>query len=73
MNVRTKDIKDEKTVISSTLNVEWVAGFFLFIIYTGMTLVGALSTGLFQNTNNGAIVLSNIVYHLFFASKNIHL
>lgn len=65
MNVRAKGIKDEKSVISSTISAGWIAGFFLFIIYTGMTLVGALSAGLFQNANNGANVLSNIVYHLF--------
>lgn len=65
MNVRAKGIKDEKSVISSTISAGWIAGFFLFAIYTGMTLVGALSAGLFQNANNGANVLSNIVYHLF--------
>ena len=48
MNVRAKGIKDEKSVISSTISAGWIAGFFLFIIYTGMTLVGALSAGLFQ-------------------------
>lgn len=65
MNVRAKGIKDEKSAISSTISAGWIAGFFLFAIYTGMTLVGALSAGLFQNANNGANVLSNIVYHLF--------
>lgn len=51
MNVRAKGIKDEKSVISSTIKAGWIAGFFLFIIYIGMTLVGALSAGLFQNVS----------------------
>jgi len=58
-------VTEEKELVSYTIKAGAIAGLFLSIIYGMLTYLGAVSKTRFGITENGAQVLTNVVFYLF--------
>lgn len=58
-------VTEEKELVSNTIKAGAIAGLFLSIIYGMLTYLGAVSKTRFGVTENGAQVLTNVVFYLF--------
>lgn len=63
--IKSMGIKDEKTVVSSSVKAGIIAGGLLIIIYCMLGHLGATSVGRFGAAENGAQTLINVVTYLF--------
>lgn len=64
LTISKYNIKDEKKVLSITRNSGLLAGSILMVIYLMLAILGAKSTTLFPNTENGAEILSEVSKYL---------
>ncbi len=64
-SMRTLGLKNNKTIVSSTIKSGLIAGIILMSIYMLLAYVGATTSVAFPDTKNGAEILSKISYHLF--------
>ncbi|MBC8591181.1 branched-chain amino acid transport system II carrier protein [Wansuia hejianensis] len=65
MTLKEMGVKTEKGLISSTIKAGSIAGLLLSIIYGILAYLGAVSQTVFGPTENGAKILTNVVFHLF--------
>ncbi|QVK16778.1 branched-chain amino acid transport system II carrier protein [Mycoplasmatota bacterium] len=63
--IKSKGITDEKQVISTSVKAGLIAGFLLILIYSMLAHLGALSSNLFTDVENGAQTLTNITKYIF--------
>lgn len=63
--IKSKGIKDEKVVVSTTIKAGMIAGTLLVVIYAILAHLGATSGGRFGNTQNGAQTLTNVTTYIF--------
>ena len=65
LTIKSRGVKEEKYVISSSIKAGVIAGVLLMIIYSMLAHLGATSGGLYGTTENGAATLTNVVSHIF--------
>ena len=63
--IKTKGVKEEKAVVSTSIKAGLIAGGLLVIIYAALAHLGAASGGRFGETANGANTLTNVTTYLF--------
>ena len=63
--IKTKGVKEEKAVVSTSIKAGFIAGSLLVIIYAALAHLGAASGGRFGETANGANTLTNVTTYLF--------
>lgn len=63
--IKSKGIKDEKVVVSTSIKAGLIAGTLLVIIYLMLAHLGAVSGGRFGGTDNGAQTLTNVTTYIF--------
>ncbi|MCY6370715.1 branched-chain amino acid transport system II carrier protein [Clostridium ganghwense] len=63
--IKSKGVKDEKAVVSTTIKAGMIAGTLLIIIYSILAHLGATSGGRFGGTQNGAQTLTNVTTYIF--------
>lgn len=63
--IKSKGIKDDKTVISTTIKAGLIAGTLLIVIYSLLAHLGAASGGKFSGTENGAQTLTNVATYIY--------
>ncbi len=64
-SIKTIGIKNNKTLIVTTVKAGVLAGVILMAIYMILAYVGATASVTFADADNGATMLSKISYHLF--------
>ncbi len=64
-SMRDLGLKNNKTLIISTVKAGVLAGVILMAIYMLLAYIGATTSMTFPETKNGAEILSKISYHLF--------
>lgn len=65
LNIKTKGIKEESSIVKETIKAGWIAGIILLIVYASLAHIGALAGGISENSTNGAQTLTNIVLSLY--------
>lgn len=65
LNIKAKGIEEENSVIKETIKAGLIAGVILLLVYASLAHVGALSSGVFESSINGAQTLTNIVFSLY--------
>ncbi|WP_066506892.1 branched-chain amino acid transport system II carrier protein [Abyssisolibacter fermentans] len=65
LSIKSKGIKDEKVVVSTTIKAGMIAGTLMIIIYSILAHLGATSGGRFGGTQNGAQTLTNVTTYIF--------
>jgi len=63
--IKSKGIKDEKAIISTSVKAGVGAGGLLIVVYSILAHLGATSGGRFGTTENGAQTLTNIMTYIF--------
>jgi len=63
--IKSKGIKDEKVIISTSVKAGVGAGGLLLVVYSILAHLGATSGGRFGATENGAQTLTNIMTYIF--------
>ena len=63
--IKSKGVKEEKYVVSTTVKAGLIAGTLLIVIYGVLAHLGACSGGRFGSTENGANTLTNVTTYLF--------
>ncbi|SHH95595.1 branched-chain amino acid:cation transporter, LIVCS family [Clostridium collagenovorans DSM 3089] len=63
--IKSKGVKEEKYVISTSIKAGFIAGGLLVVIYAVLAHLGAASGGKFGDTANGAVTLTNVTTYLF--------
>lgn len=63
--IKSKGVKDEKTVVSTSIKAGLIAGVLLIAIYSILGHLGATSGGRFGATENGAQTLTNVMTYIF--------
>jgi LIVCS family branched-chain amino acid:cation transporter len=63
--IKSKGIKDEKVVVSTTIKAGLIAGTLLVLIYSMLAHLGASSGGRFAGAENGAQTLTNVTTYIF--------
>ncbi|ATD55602.1 branched-chain amino acid transport system II carrier protein [Clostridium chauvoei] len=63
--IKSRGVKDEKTVISTSIKAGIIAGILLIAIYSMLGHLGATSGGRFGATENGAQTLTNVMTYIF--------
>ena len=63
--IKTKGVKEEKAVVSTSIKAGFIAGALLVLIYAALAHLGATSGGRFGETANGAVTLTNVTTYLF--------
>ncbi|WP_053955011.1 branched-chain amino acid transport system II carrier protein [Inediibacterium massiliense] len=63
--IKSKGVKDEKVVVSTSIKAGLIAGTLLIIIYSLLAHLGAASGGRFGAAENGAHTLTNITTYIF--------
>ena len=63
--IKTKGVKEEKAVVSTSIKAGFIAGGLLVLIYAALAHLGATSGGRFGETANGAVTLTNVTTYLF--------
>lgn len=63
--IKSKGIKDEKAIISTSVKAGVGAGGLLVVVYSILAHLGATSGGRFGTTENGAQTLTNIMTYIF--------
>ncbi|MCY6485037.1 branched-chain amino acid transport system II carrier protein [Clostridium aestuarii] len=63
--IKSKGVKDEKVVVSTTIKAGMIAGALLVLIYSILAHLGATSGGRFGGTQNGAQTLTNVTTYIF--------
>lgn len=65
LNIRARGVQEQKAVVRGTVLSGVIAGVMLFVIYSMLAHIGALSGGAFPGATNGAVILTNIIPALF--------
>lgn len=65
LTIKSRGIKDENSVISSSIKAGLIAGLLLIVIYSMLAHLGATSGNLYGSTSNGAETLTNVMSHIF--------
>lgn len=65
LNIRTLGVSEESAVVKDTIKAGLVAGCVLFLVYSSMAHVGAVTGGTFGAGDNGAQTLNQIVKFLY--------
>lgn len=65
LTIKSRGIKDENSVISSSIKAGLMAGLLLIVIYSMLAHLGATSGNLYGSTSNGAETLTNVMSHIF--------
>lgn len=65
VNVRKFGVKDQKSIVSSSIKAGGYAGLFMLLIYAAMSGVGAIAASYVSGATNGAAVLSGMIGYLF--------
>ena len=65
MAIKSKGIKDEKEVISTSIKAGAIAGTVLIAVYSALCHLGAAAGGRFEASENGAQILTNVMTYLF--------
>lgn len=65
MNIRAKGMKNEKNVMSETVNAGWIAGIVLTAVYAMLAYIGMMSSERFAGTANGTETLTQMVEFSF--------
>ncbi len=65
VSIRAKGIKDEKAVVSGTIQAGVIAGGFLFLIYAMLAHLGAMGGAEFGLAENGAQTLTTVVTTMY--------
>jgi LIVCS family branched-chain amino acid:cation transporter len=65
LNIRTLGVSEESAVVKDTIKAGLVAGCVLFLVYSSMAHVGAVTGGTFGAGDNGAQTLNQIVRFLY--------
>ncbi|MBE6048103.1 MAG: branched-chain amino acid transport system II carrier protein [Clostridium sp.] len=65
MAIKTKGIKEEKSIIKTSIKAGFIAGSILIAVYTALCHLGASAGGRFEMTENGAQTLTNVMTYLF--------
>ncbi|BES65654.1 branched-chain amino acid transport system II carrier protein [Gottschalkiaceae bacterium SANA] len=65
VSIRAKGIKDEKAIVSGTIQAGVIAGGFLFIIYAMLAHLGAMGGSEFGFAENGAQTLTYVVTAMY--------
>ncbi len=63
--IKSKGVKDEKAIISTSVKAGVGAGGLLVVVYSILAYLGATSGGRFGTTENGAQTLTNIMTYIF--------
>jgi len=63
--IKSKGVKDEKAIISTSVKAGVGAGGLLVVVYSILAHLGATSGGRFGTTENGAQTLTNIMTYIF--------
>lgn len=63
--IKSKGIKDEKVIVSSSIKAGLIAGGLLTVIYVLLAHLGAASGGKYGLTENGAQTLTNVTTYIF--------
>ncbi len=63
--IKSKGVKDEKTIVSTSIKAGMIAGVLLIAIYSILAHLGATSGGRFGVTENGAQTLTNVMTYIF--------
>ncbi len=71
LNIRARGVEDERGVVCGAVQAGMIAGVLLFVIYSMLAHIGALSGGAFPEPANGAQALTNVVNALFGRVGNI--
>ena len=64
VTIKSRGIKDEKSIISSSIKAGIIAGLLLIAIYSMLAHLGATSQT-YGSTSNGAETLTNVMSHIF--------
>ena len=65
LNIRARGVEEDRAVVRGAVRAGVIAGVLLFVIYSMLAHIGALSGGAFPGPENGAQALTNIVATLF--------
>lgn len=65
MAIKSKGLKEEKAVVSTSVKAGVAAGMLLIAVYSMLCHLGATSGGRFGMTENGAQTLSNVMTYIF--------
>ena len=71
LNIRARGVEEDRAVVRGAVRAGIIAGVLLFVIYSMLAHIGALSGGAFPNPENGAQALTNIVAALFGRLGNV--
>lgn len=63
--IKSRGIKDEKVVVSTSIKAGVIAGSLLVLIYSMLAHLGATSSGKFGIVENGAQTLTNVTSYIF--------
>ena len=63
--IKSRGVKDEKVVVSTSIKAGVIAGILLVLIYSMLAHLGASSGGRFGATENGAQTLTNVTTYIF--------
>ncbi|MFD3156909.1 branched-chain amino acid transport system II carrier protein [Haloimpatiens sp. FM7330] len=63
--IKSKGVKDEKVVVSTTIKAGIIAGSLLILIYSMLAHLGSTCGGRFGSTANGAQTLTNVTTYIF--------
>ena len=63
--IRAKGISEERVVVKETMKAGAIAGALLLAIYSALSYVGAMASGMYQDGENGAQVLTYVVQKMF--------
>lgn len=65
LNIRSKGVEDDRSVVRYTIRAGWIAGAVLLAVYAALAHIGAVSGGSFADYTNGAGVLTNLVSWMY--------
>ena len=63
--IRAKGISQERVIVKETMKAGAIAGALLLAIYSALSYVGAMASGMYQDGENGAQVLTYVVQKMF--------
>lgn len=63
--IKEMGVEKREDIVINIVKAGFIAGFFLMVIYSILSYLGALSGGIYGTTNNGAETLTNVVKHIF--------
>lgn len=65
LGIRAKGVSEEHAVVKETMKAGIIAGGLLLAIYSALSYIGAMASGMYQEGENGAQVLTYIVQKMF--------